>query len=167
MYGEREIQKAYESILGHDFEKAIEWFEKAIAAEPDNAAYHYKLSITYARSNRLQKAAEHAAKAIELEPGREDYRYHLRNLRARELASEAQRRFDEPEPQIDDAVILLQEAIQLDPLLVEAYLLLGAAYAQLQDYDSAMKAMQDAIRLDPQNEIAKQHQKQYRQKMNS
>ena len=55
MNGENQIQKAYESILGHDFEKAIEWFEKAIAEEPNNAAYHYKLSITFARSNKLIK----------------------------------------------------------------------------------------------------------------
>ncbi|WP_230876148.1 tetratricopeptide repeat protein [Paenibacillus validus] len=64
MDGELAIKKAYESILNHDFEQAIGWFERAIALNPNNASYHYKLSITYARSNKLSKAIRHAEQEI-------------------------------------------------------------------------------------------------------
>jgi tetratricopeptide (TPR) repeat protein len=167
MDGEHQIQKAYESILSHDFEKAIEWFEKAIAAEPDNAAYHYKLSITYARSNKLQKAMEHAKKAVELEVDHEDYQYHLEYLHARELIDQAEKCFANPELRMGEAVVLLQQAIQLDPLATEAYLFLSAAYAALKDYRMAVAAVEDAIRLDPQNVVAKQHLIQYRKMLSS
>ncbi|MNI41555.1 Tetratricopeptide repeat protein [compost metagenome] len=168
MDGEREIQKAYESILGHDFDKAIEWFQKAIAAEPDNAAYHYKLSITYARSNKLQKAVEHANRAIELVGDtRVDYRYHLQTLHARELIVAAEKCFAEPHLRMGEAVVLLKEAIVLDPLAVEAYLILGAAYANLGDYRSAWRAAQDGVRMDPQNDLAKQQLLLYEQKLKS
>jgi tetratricopeptide (TPR) repeat protein len=156
MDGEHEIQKAYESILGSDFEKAIEWFEKAIVLEPDNAGYHYKLSITYARSNKLEKALEHAKHAVQLEPDIESYRFHLQNLHARELMYQAEKHLDPQNEKPDQAIALLKEAIVLDPLAIEAYLILGVAYAGKQEYRQALYALHEATRLDPLHEIAKQ-----------
>ncbi|MBD0380559.1 tetratricopeptide repeat protein [Paenibacillus sedimenti] len=165
MNGENQIQKAYESILGHDFEKAIEWFEKAIAAEPDNAAYHYKLSITYARSNKLQKAIDHASRALELEEGSEAYRYHLQVLRARELVELAQKQLNVESEHAERAIFLLKEAIALDPLSIEAYLILAEAFAHRKDYSRAYQTVTEAIRLEPHHELAKLQADQYRLKL--
>jgi tetratricopeptide (TPR) repeat protein len=159
--GERELQKAYESILGSDYEKAIEWFEKAIALEPDHADYHYKLSITYARSNKLQKALNRANHAVRLEPDNETYRFHLKNLYAREKVQQAEKLLNPLNERLDMAIELLKEAIILDPLAIEAYLILGAAYAASQDYRQAMYAVNEAIRLDPTHEIAIQQITEY------
>lgn len=139
MNGEDQIQKAYESILSQDFEKAIEWFEKAITAEPDNAAYHYKLSITYARSNKLSNAIEHAAKATDLEQDNQVYRYHLQVLHARELVDKARRQLSTQSEHAERAIFLLKEAIVLDPLTIEAYLILGEAFAFRNDYGEPIK----------------------------
>ncbi|NOU62989.1 hypothetical protein GC096_02870 [Paenibacillus sp. LMG 31461] len=165
MNGENQIQKAYESILGHDFEKAIEWFEKAIAEEPNNAAYHHKLSITFARSNKLIKAVEHASKAIDLDPANEAFRFHLQVLNARELVEQARRQLTNPSAHPERAIFLLKEAIVLDPLAIEAYLILGEAFAMRKDYTRAYQTVMEAVRLEPHNELAKQHATIYKVKM--
>ncbi|NOU97526.1 tetratricopeptide repeat protein [Paenibacillus sp. LMG 31456] len=171
MDGEEQIKKAYESILMHDFEQAVEWFEQAIAIAPDNAAYHYKLSITYARSNKLNKAIEHAKEAVKLEPDEEHYRFHFQHLQAKELIQQAQNFIDEPEERSWMAVTLLREAIKLDSLSSDAFLLLGLAYSRLKEYSQAIRAIKELLILDPQHEIGNQllteYQLMLRQYMNS
>jgi tetratricopeptide (TPR) repeat protein len=163
--GERELQKAYESILGSDFEKAIEWFEKAIALEPDYADYHYKLSITYARSNKLEKALNRAKHAVRLEPDNESYRFHLQYLYAREKVQQAEKLLNPINERLDMAIALLKEAIILDPLAIEAYLILGAAYASRQEYHQALSAVNEVLRLDPLHEIASQQITEYKHQL--
>ncbi|MZQ84432.1 tetratricopeptide repeat protein [Paenibacillus sp. 5J-6] len=165
MNGEDQIQKAYESILSQDFEKAIEWFEKAITAEPNNAAYHYKLSITYARSNKLSNAIEHASKATQLEQDNQVYRYHLQVLHARELVGKARKQLSTQSEHAERAIFLLKEAIVLDPLAIEAYLILGEAFAFRKDYGRAYQTVMEAVRLEPNHELAKQQAARYQQKM--
>jgi tetratricopeptide (TPR) repeat protein len=165
MNGEDQIQKAYESILSQDFDKAIEWFEKAITAEPHNAAYHYKLSITYARSNKLSNAIEHASEATQLEQDNQVYRYHLQVLHARELVDKARRQLSKESEHAERAIFLLKEAIVLDPLAIEAYLILGEAFAFRKDYGRAYQTVMEAVRLEPTHELAKQQAARYQQKM--
>lgn len=148
------IRKAYESILESDFERATDWFERAVLLEPDNAEYHYKLSITYARSNRLAKALEHVEAAKRLEPDNETYRQHGAVLYARHLVSEAEKRLADGE-RPDWSVVALRQAIESDPLCLQAYLLLAEAYGRLGDFPLALQAAKDAIKLDPQHEEAK------------
>lgn len=166
MDGERQIQKAYESILGHDFEQAIEWFEQAVALEPDNADYHYRLSITYARSNKLPQALEHARIAVKLDQASETYRYHLLHLLARELVQQAEPFFDREKGRLYMAVSLLKRAVELDPLCVEAFLLLALAYAGLDDYTFAVQAVKEVLKLQPEHELAKQLLQDYVKKLN-
>ncbi|MEB3101291.1 tetratricopeptide repeat protein [Ferviditalea candida] len=155
MDGKQQIQKAYESILDNDFEQAIEWFEQAVAREPENADYHYKISITYARSNKLNKALAHAHTASELAAGNEEYRFHLQNLQALEMARLAEQRLQHSSGQPDAAISLLKRAIALDPLCVDAHILLGIAYKHNGDYDLAAEAVKEALKLDPQHQTAK------------
>ncbi len=163
MNAEQKIKKAYESILGHDFEQAIEWFEKAIEDEPNNAAYHYKLSITYARSNKLTQALKHAQIAYSLN-NQEEYEFHLQHLQSKELLFKAEKYFDHTEVHLRKAISLLQQAIILDPISLEAYLLKGMAYAELMDYDRAIKAFEEVVILDPQHSIGKKLLNEYRNK---
>ncbi|MDP5273829.1 tetratricopeptide repeat protein [Chengkuizengella axinellae] len=162
MDGEEKIKKAYESILNSDFEQAIEWFEEAIEQEPGNALFHYKLSITYARSNKLTKALEHAEKASSLDNSNEEYLFHYEHIKAKELVKRAEVYFDQNEDQLHLAIILLKEATYLDPLSVEAWLLMGIAYAQLEEYSQAIQTLKEVLNLDPNHEIAKELLKQYK-----
>src|SRR4051812_23998980 len=90
MDGESSVRKAYEAILGGDFEQAVVCFEEAISLEPANAAIYYRCSITCARSGKWPKALQYAQKAVELDPEQEEYRFHLDTVRARLLVQEAE-----------------------------------------------------------------------------
>lgn len=155
MNGKQKIQKAYEAILNHDFEQAIDWFEQAINLEPNNAAYHYKLSITYARSNKLTLALKHAEQARQIDSSKDEYRFHLKHLKAKQLIYKAERYFDHTEAHLRIAISLLQQARTMDPLAAEAFLLMGLAYAELKEFDRASAAINEVLKLDPQHDIAK------------
>ncbi|WP_409346633.1 tetratricopeptide repeat protein [Paenibacillus sp. MBLB4367] len=152
MSGETYIHEAYEAILVNDFERAIACFEQAIRLSPDNGSYYYKLSVTYARSNRLNKAFEFAQRACALEPDNEVFTSHLRHIQARQLIEQAEKYLDFDFEQLYMAVELLKEAARLDPLSFNAYLLLGVAYGSLGDYAEAIQAVKEALRLEPDNE---------------
>jgi len=149
--GEMYIQEAYEAILVNDFERAIACFEQAIRHSPDNGGYHYKLSVTFARSNRLNKAVEHARRACELEPDNVTYGIHLRHIQSRLLIEQAEKYFDGEAEQLFMAVTLLKEAVRLDPLSFNAYLLQGVAYGALGEYADAIQAIKEALSLEPDN----------------
>ncbi|UUZ79422.1 tetratricopeptide repeat protein [Paenibacillus sp. P26] len=165
MNGEEAIKKAYEAILKHDFDQAIAWFERAIEADPGCAAYHYKLSITYSRSNKLAKAIEHAKQAVALDPGDEHYQFHYQHLQARELMHQAEKLFEESsDGRLWLAVALLNQAIDLDPLAIEAFLLLSVAYARLTEYSSAIRAVKELLKLDPNHTIGRRLLPEYEHK---
>jgi len=160
--GKKQIQQAYASILDNDFEQAIRSFEQAIELEPDNPEYHYKLSITYARSGKLSQALKHAQLACDLEPAHETYRYQLLHLQAMELVRKAEKLADAGgRRHLKQAVRLLQEAILKDSLSLEAYLLLSGVYAELGHFRQAARAAQEALKLNPHHEDVLQHIERY------
>ncbi|GIP32418.1 tetratricopeptide repeat protein [Paenibacillus sp. J2TS4] len=165
MNGHKAMQKAYESILAHDFNQAIAWFEQAVAAAPDHAEYHYRLSISCMRSSRFAQAAIHAAKAAELDPNNEAYRSHLERLQAKENVEKAQNLLEEGREKAYLSILLLKQAVNLDPLSKEAYLLLAMAYADIQDFCSALEAVTEALKLDPSNPSGMELKKEYEQQL--
>lgn len=167
MSGEKEVQKAYESILGQHFEQAVEWFQKAIELEPDNADYHYKLSITYARSGKIKDALLHAERAQALCPSEPAYDAHVRMLRAKELSITAERWIVQGENGCHMAVAYLRQALQMDPLQEGAYILLAAAHAGTKDYREAITVLKDLLQLDPEHEAAPALLEQYQRKLSN
>lgn len=161
MDGNPQIQKAYESILSHDFERAIEWFERAVAEQPDNAAYHFSLSITYARSNKLAKAVAHAEEACRLDPQARNYALHLNTLKSRQLMQEAEKQLHEDSLQLAEAVRLLEEAVKRDALSVEALVMLALAYGKQKRFKEAEEALKEALRLEPHHKEARQLKEQF------
>src|SRR5690606_16370608 len=124
--GEKELQKAYESILGQHFEEAVAWFLKAIERDPQNGEYHYKLSVTYARSGRVEEALASARRAARLSPGVEAYAIQVRTLEARQLCAAAERLLAAGTEHDALAASYLRQAVRLDPLEEGAYVLLAA-----------------------------------------
>lgn len=164
MDSEQKMKKAFESLLGNDFEKAIEWFEKAVAEQPQNAEYHYRLSITYSRSNKLSKALDHAKEACRLHPVNEKYKLHLQHILSLHFMTKAENFI--AEKQYGRAIDILNDAIRLDPLALEAYLLLGIAQAELGRINDALEAIDEALRLDPHHEMAQKLHQQYTNERN-
>ena len=156
MEGKPYIQKAYESIIQQDFEQAIDWFEKAVADEPNNAWYRYSLSITYARSNKLDKAMKYATEACMLAPQTDNYVLHLNTLKAKELLLQVEKWLYKDHPRMSDCESLLEYAIQLDPLCLEAHLMLAIAYGLQERYNKAVQILVEALKLDPQHAEVKQ-----------
>lgn len=155
MDGESSVKKAYEAILNGDFEEAVVRFEEAIALEPDNADTYYRCSITCARSGKWSKALHYASQAVELEPEQEEYSYHLQTVRSRQLVVEAEMLLAQKPEEQEQALAMLREAVRLDPLSMEALLMLGAAYASLNRFEEAAEPARAAVRLDPGHSAAR------------
>jgi tetratricopeptide (TPR) repeat protein len=164
MAGEEHVRQAYASILSGDYEQAIRAFELAIAAEPDNPAYHHKCSITCMRSAQWPKALRHAAEAVRLAPEQEDYRYHLASIRARIAAEEAKSELASADPDYESVIESLKAALEMDPLLDEAWLLMAAAHGALGRFDEAARAAREALRLNPAHGEAKRLFADYRRR---
>ncbi|TLS53117.1 tetratricopeptide repeat protein [Paenibacillus antri] len=154
MSGEKELQKAYESILGQHFEQAVEWFQKAIEQDPDNPDYHYKLSITYARSGRIDEALAHARKAASLAPDGAEYGIQVRALEAKQLIATAERLIAEGPSGDALATTYLRQALALDPLEEGAYVLLASTLYRMEEYTSAMAALKELLELSPNHRTA-------------
>lgn len=163
MEGNRNIQKAYESILHHDFERAIEFFEEAIRQDPMNAEYHHKLSITFARSGKLDAALQAARRAHWLDHTQKTYKYHLDHLESLDCIRQAEACMVRGKAQAYTAISLLKQAVQLDPLAAEAYLLMGMAYADLGDFGHAAASLKEALKLNPHMDSAKELYSKYSQ----
>lgn len=153
--GETCLRQAYDAIFHGDFESAISWFQQAIAIEPENASYHYKGSVTCARSGKLTLAMTYAHKAVELNPNDISYQLNLRTLMSRQKIIEARALLSMTVPELEKSVLLLKEAAKLDPLSTEARLLLGILYRLQQDYRLALESFRDVLLLEPQHEEAK------------
>ncbi|MFC5531779.1 tetratricopeptide repeat protein [Cohnella yongneupensis] len=155
MDGEVFVRQAYEAILQGDFELALHWFQQAIAAEPSNAAYYYKGSVTCARSGKLPLAMTYAQKAVELKPDDPTYKLHYRTIKAKQRITEARFRLQTALPNLDKCLDELKEATELDPLSDEAFLLLGIVYRLRRDYRQSLESLREALTLDPLNEEAR------------
>lgn len=165
------MQQAYRCILQNDFEQAIRWFESAIHAHPEHAELYYRCSITHARSQHLSPALQYARKAVELSQDTEEYRLHLQTLEAKELSIQAKGMLEQAgsgtHARYVQAARLLKQAVKLDPLSVEAFVMLALAYSDLNEFDLATKAVRDALSLDPQNRQLHLLLDQIKQRMNS
>jgi tetratricopeptide (TPR) repeat protein len=159
--GYGKIKEAYFKIFEGDYEKAIEAFKAAIEIDPNNPSYYYKLSITYARSNKLDQAIEAAEKAHSLNLDEPKYKMHLQTLLSREWCRKAEEQLHDP-MQTTYAITLLKQAIRWDPINVNGYLLLGLAYARMKDYPQAIRSMQKLLKLEPEHDIGKSLLAKYR-----
>lgn len=153
MKSEQFVQKAYHCILQNDFEEALHWFEAAVMENPEDAEIHYRCSVTYARSNRLDKAMEHAEKASLLAPDKPEYTLYLQHLQAMRIVQDTKKTLDAAAVALPsdlyETVSILKEAVRLDPLYGEAYIWLALAYSQLNEHTLAISTLKEVIALHP------------------
>ena len=148
------IKEAYHAIFQNDFNKAIEAFKKAIHCEPTNALYHHKLSITHSRNGDIREAIAVAQKALELQPNNHTYSYHLQILQSKHLTIIASDKLKRG--MLNKEILeLLNQAKNLDPLNIEAYLLLGIYYGEKKLFNSAMNEFSHVLNIEPVNTKAR------------
>ncbi|GAB6929990.1 hypothetical protein JCM10914A_39730 [Paenibacillus sp. JCM 10914] len=171
MSTETYIQKAYRCILQNDFEEALRWFEQALQADPGDAEVHYRCSITYGRSDRLEMAIFHAEEAVRLQPDKPEYRLHLQHIKAAELVRNARKMVDSRQDvtpsDLYQAVTLLKSAVSMDPLHAQAYVWLALVYSELNEHAQAISTLKEVIALYPQESGLQQIMEELKQRLKS
>ena len=71
------FSKGIENKYNDNYDVAIEYFERAIGAYPDDHASMYELSVLYVIKNEFEKGFEHIKKAVELDQNNKWYKIRL------------------------------------------------------------------------------------------
>jgi tetratricopeptide (TPR) repeat protein len=118
-------------------DKAVEHFQKALALQPESAAFHAGLGSAFYQKRRMDEAIIEYQKALEIKP---DF-------------AEAHKTLGDTLLQIgrvDEAIVHYRKAVELRPGLVEVYNNLGNAFCRKRMTAEAMAYYQKAIELQPQ-----------------
>ena len=128
------------SVLDTDQQRAYVSFQKAIQANPDNYDAHYALGHVYFLRKEYPNAEREFRACVSLDPNSGD----ALNYLGRTLVFLAR---------LPEAIEVLRKAVML-PLYTtpdKAYVNLGAALQQQGDIPGAIRAYQDALKIDPPN----------------
>ena len=123
--------QARRSMLDYDA------YFKAVDGKVNDSFYYYREQASL-QAHQYQRALDDLAKAIELNPKKLLYRAELAVVNIRVGRSE-------------EAVKVLQEALQIDPSYSEAYRLMGLAYIYLKKKNEACEALAKAKELGNEN----------------
>jgi tetratricopeptide (TPR) repeat protein len=116
--------------------------KKAIALRPDKPHYHYVLGFVYSMLKKWRKAIREFKVAVNKEPDNHEY---LRGLGwALHRSGNEAKGFD-----------CLHRALDLDPTNVGILNDLAAAYLSGLQLDEARKYAEKAMRIDPDNKLAR------------
>jgi protein O-GlcNAc transferase len=119
-----------------EYEEAVRLIEKAIAAHPKSAQFHFNLGAALANLGRLDKAADAFQRATELDPKNADAFANLGN---------AMRRMHRPK----EAIAACRRALQLKPNYLEAMITLGNALTDFGQKDESIQVFRKALALQP------------------
>ncbi|MDR6563940.1 tetratricopeptide (TPR) repeat protein [Arcicella sp. BE140] len=129
-----------------DYDKAVEFYEKALAIVPDNSGILYALSNNYQKLKDENKAILYAEKAFQLNNENEAYGELLADLYVRKQ-------------KYDAAARVYQNLIALNPSKSEFYVAQAAVYIFDNHFDEALKAYSRAEKIIGINEeITRQKQ---------
>lgn len=122
-------------------DQAIQFFEKAVAADPELRMAHVMLGDSYRAKGDYERAASHYKAATQLD------RYAFSNHYNLGLAYQMLNRLQE-------SATAYLKALELNPRDVKSNMNLGLVYLALGQLDSAVVFLQRATRLDPGNSQA-------------
>lgn len=165
------LRKGNRAFDENDYDKAKEYYDKAIELNPEFAKAYYNRGIAYGELKDYDKAIEDNSKAIEFDP-KDVSAYYNRgnayyNLKRYYKAIEDYSKAIELNPELAKVYINrgnmysklkenykaikdFNKAIELDPEDTEAYNNRGVAYYELKEYDKAIENYSKAIELKPE-----------------
>jgi Flp pilus assembly protein TadD len=130
------FEQAAAAAKGGDTAKAVQLFDKVLAADPKDYPAWTELGSVYFRTDSFDNAEAAYFKAIEL---KRDYSLALLNLGKLYLARK----------QFDNAILVLSNAVKASPSSAETHHYLAESYLQAKKGSSAVFHFNEAIRLAP------------------
>ncbi len=131
-------QKAIAFIAQREYARALEYMDKIIAQEPNNAGAYANRGVAYIGLSKLSEALVALTHALELDPKRGEV-YGNRGAVYLKL--------NQPELALAD----LAKAIELNPQDASHYFARGWTYERLGEYDKAIKDFTKVLELNPRD----------------
>ena len=148
------LKEAYQAQMEGDFDHAVELYEKSIAVQP-TAEAHTFLGWTFHFQGKIERAIEQCKRAIEIDP---DFGNPYNDIGAYLIEM---RRYDEAIPWLERAT----EAKRYDPRHFP-YFNLGRIYLAKEMYSRARENFENALRLEPRYQLARDALENLRRKVN-
>ena len=148
------LKEAYQAQMEGDFDHAVELYEKSIAVQP-TAEAHTFLGWTFHFQGKIDQAIEQCKRAIEIDP---DFGNPYNDIGAYLIELH---RYDEAIPWLERAT----EAKRYDPRHFP-YFNLGRIYLAKEMYSRARENFENALRLEPRYQIARDALETLRRKVN-
>jgi len=148
------LKEAYQAQMEGDFDHAVELYEKSIAVQP-TAEAHTFLGWTFHFQGKIDQAIEQCKRAIEIDP---DFGNPYNDIGAYLIEM---RRYDEAIPWLERAT----EAKRYDPRHFP-YFNLGRIYLAKEMYSRARESFENALRLEPRYQLARDALENLRRKVN-
>lgn len=138
-------------VNAHQYDKAEEAFQKAIALDPSNAALHNSLASVYLQTNKTPEAQAQLKLYAELDPTSAARDYFNRGVVLYNGLKH------------DEAAEAFKKAIEINPKFADAYALLGLALmgksamvdGKVVAPSGTMEALETYLKLDPNGQFAK------------
>jgi tetratricopeptide (TPR) repeat protein len=157
--------------------EGVRWYQAAVAAHPDNALARNNLGVALSIQGKVEEAATCYREAIRIDPtlalGHSNLGDCHANLGDPEAAIACYEEAIRQDPRdaaihhrlgmvlqgmgnLDRAIEAYQKAVQLDRDHIDAHMSLGAILCDVKrDYDGAIVAFEEAIRIDPGSALAR------------
>jgi tetratricopeptide (TPR) repeat protein len=123
----------------------VRWFQAAVAARPGSAAAHNGLGAALRDTGNPDGAIAELRAAVRIDPKSPTYLHNLGTVlgnRGMDLGNKAY---------VDEALVLLQRVVKLDPKHSHSHVSLGAFLYLTGDRDRATAKLRKAVELDPKN----------------
>ena len=127
-----------EHVKTEAFEQAIDCYQQALSADPDNVIVRDTLGVILCRLGRYEEGGEQFRRAIKTKESFAEAHFHLGSLlRSQGFIMQS----EQP----------LRRALKLKPTLVEAQISLGASLYMLGDMSDARSCFEKALRVAPRH----------------
>jgi tetratricopeptide (TPR) repeat protein len=133
-YGEATLNNAKANLAVKQYFAAADHVNNLKNIWPDTSLVFFTEGLIYAATGENNKAKDAFQKVLDLEPTHSEAMVNIANLYYHNMKS-------------DSAIIILKNAVKINPDLSNAYNILAMVHAQLEQYDSALLAIDTAISL--------------------